>query len=210
MIFGAPDSSPERINAKGMRVAVVGTEWNAQVVDMLIKRAVETAEAAGAEVHVFMVSGAEDPNRLADHRTFIDAAAAAGVHRIVYTSFFGATAASTFLLGRDHWFTEEHLRESGLTFTFLRNNLYADQFLDWAGPEGVLAGPAGSAPLRGAAVGAVAGLLTLALPPHLGIGPRPVRLPAATRWATVGLYAGAGLVAGLAYRSRRGREAGGS
>jgi len=92
---------------------------------------------------VFMVSGAEDPNRLADHRTFIDAAAAAGVHRIVYTSFFGANASSTFLLGRDHWFTEEHLRASGLTFTFLRNNLYADQFLDWAGPEGLLAGPAG-------------------------------------------------------------------
>ncbi|MET0866185.1 MAG: SDR family oxidoreductase [Nakamurella sp.] len=92
---------------------------------------------------VFMVSGAEDPNRLADHRTFIDAAAAAGVHRIVYTSFFGANADSTFLLGRDHWFTEEHLRASGLSFTFLRNNLYADQFLDWAGPEGVLAGPAG-------------------------------------------------------------------
>lgn len=58
MIFGAPDTSPERLNAKGMRVAVVGTEWNAQVVDMLIKRAVETAEGAGAEVHVFMVSGA--------------------------------------------------------------------------------------------------------------------------------------------------------
>ena len=92
---------------------------------------------------VFMVSGAEDPNRLADHRTFIDAAAAAGVHRIVYTSFFGANASSTFLLGRDHWFTEEHLRASGLAFTLLRNNLYADQFLDWAGPEGVLAGPAG-------------------------------------------------------------------
>jgi len=92
---------------------------------------------------VFMVSGSEDPNRLTDHRIFIDAAAAAGVHRIVYTSFFGANASSTFLLGRDHWFTEEHVRASGLTFTFLRNNLYADQFLDWSGPEGVLAGPAG-------------------------------------------------------------------
>lgn len=58
MIFGAPDSSPEHIDAKGMRVAVVGTEWNAEVVDMLIARAVETAEAAGAKVQVFTVSGA--------------------------------------------------------------------------------------------------------------------------------------------------------
>jgi len=58
MIFGAPDTSPDKIDAKGMRVAVVGTEWNAEVVDHLIQRAVELAEAAGAEVHVFMVSGA--------------------------------------------------------------------------------------------------------------------------------------------------------
>lgn len=58
MIFGAPDSSPEHIDAKGMRIAVVGTEWNAEVVDMLIARAVETAEAAGAKVQVFTVSGA--------------------------------------------------------------------------------------------------------------------------------------------------------
>ena len=75
---------------------------------------------------------------------------------------------------------------------------------------GVLAGPGGSAPVRGAAVGAAAGVLTLALPPHLGIGRRPGRLPAATRWATVALYAGGGLATGLAYRSRRGRGAGGS
>ena len=58
MIFGAPDSSPDHLDAEGMRVAVVGTEWNAEVVDMLTKRAVETAEAAGAEVQIFTVSGA--------------------------------------------------------------------------------------------------------------------------------------------------------
>lgn len=58
MIHGAPNSSPENIDARGMRVAVVGTEWNADVVDMLIARAVETGEAAGAQVQVFTVSGA--------------------------------------------------------------------------------------------------------------------------------------------------------
>jgi uncharacterized protein YbjT (DUF2867 family) len=93
---------------------------------------------------LFMVSGAEEPNRLHDHLTFITAAAAAGVRRIVYTSFFGASPTSTFLLARDHWYTEKRVRELDLTFTFLRNNLYADQFLDFAGPEGVLRGPAGN------------------------------------------------------------------
>ncbi|WP_297851564.1 6,7-dimethyl-8-ribityllumazine synthase [uncultured Corynebacterium sp.] len=58
MIFGAPNTSPDSIDADGMRVAVVGTEWNSQVVDMLIDRAVETAEGAGAQVQVFTVSGA--------------------------------------------------------------------------------------------------------------------------------------------------------
>lgn len=100
--------------------------------------------AALTGVHtVFMVSGAEDPNRRADHLTFVDAAAAAGVRRIVYTSFFGANPDSTFLLARDHWFTEQRIRDRGLEFTFLRDNLYADQFLTFAGPEGVLRGPAG-------------------------------------------------------------------
>jgi NAD(P)H dehydrogenase (quinone) len=92
---------------------------------------------------VFMVSGAEDPRRRADHLTFVDAAAAAGVRRVVYTSFFGAGPDSTFLLARDHWYTEQRIRDLGLHFTFLRDNLYADQFLDFAGPEGVLRGPAG-------------------------------------------------------------------
>ena len=93
---------------------------------------------------VFMVSGAESPDRLTDHRTFVDAAARAGVRRIVYTSFLQASATSTFLLARDHWHTEQHIRERGLEFTFLRDNLYADSLLDFAGPEGVLRGPAGN------------------------------------------------------------------
>lgn len=64
----------------------------------------------------------------------------------------------------------------------------------------VALGPRGSAPARGALVGAAAGLATLALPPRLGIGPGPARLAARTRAMTVGLYVGGGLLAGLAYR----------
>src|SRR6266581_8574810 len=40
---------------------------------------------------LFMVSGAEAPDRVDQHRTFIDAAAAAGVARVVYLSFYGAS-----------------------------------------------------------------------------------------------------------------------
>ncbi|HSN34798.1 MAG TPA: NAD(P)H-binding protein, partial [Arthrobacter sp.] len=84
---------------------------------------------------------AED--RLQQHYTFVNAAAAAGVRHIVYTSFFGAAADCTFTLGRDHFATEEHIRTSGMDFTFLRDNFYLDFLPLLAGAEGVIRGPAG-------------------------------------------------------------------
>lgn len=92
---------------------------------------------------LFMVSGAEAVDRLEQHRTFIDAAAAAGVGHVVYTSFAGAAADCTFTLGRDHWATEEHLRASGMGFTFLRDSFYLDFLPDLVGEDGVIRGPAG-------------------------------------------------------------------
>jgi NAD(P)H dehydrogenase (quinone) len=57
---------------------------------------------------VFLVPAAEAPDRVEQHVTAIDAAVAAGVHRIGYLSFIGASADSTFTLARDHWHTEQH------------------------------------------------------------------------------------------------------
>ena len=92
---------------------------------------------------LFMVSAAEAEDRLQQHRTFVDAAAAAGVQHIVYTSFFGAAPDCTFTLGRDHFATEEHIRASGMEFTFLRDNFYLDFLPLLAGDDGVIRGPAG-------------------------------------------------------------------
>jgi len=92
---------------------------------------------------VLMVSGAETPDRVAQHRSFVDAAVAAGVRHLVYTSFVGAAPDSTFTLARDHWATEEYLRASGLAVTFLRDNLYADFLPMMVGEDGVIRGPAG-------------------------------------------------------------------
>jgi NAD(P)H dehydrogenase (quinone) len=91
---------------------------------------------------LFMVSAAEHPDRVSQHFRCVDAAVAAGVERIVYTSFFGAAPDATFTLGRDHWATEEHIRASGLTWTFLRDNLYADFVVHLPGEDGVIRGPA--------------------------------------------------------------------
>jgi NAD(P)H dehydrogenase (quinone) len=92
---------------------------------------------------LFLVSAEEAPDRVAQHRNAIEAAAQAGVERIVYTSFLGAAADSTFLLGRDHWATEQAIRETGVAFTFLRDSFYMDFIPYFAGPERTFRGPAG-------------------------------------------------------------------
>ena len=97
---------------------------------------------AGAHT-VLMVSAAESPGRVGVHRTFVDAAAAAGVGHLVYTSFAGAAPDAVFTLARDHAATEEHIRAAGPAYTFLRDNLYADFLPMMVGPDGVLRGPAG-------------------------------------------------------------------
>jgi NAD(P)H dehydrogenase (quinone) len=96
---------------------------------------------AGAET-VLMVSGAESADRVQQHYTFVDAAAAAGVHHIVYTSFVAAAPDSTFTLGRDHHATEQRIRAAGMTYTFLRDNIYLDFVNDMVGDDGVIRGPA--------------------------------------------------------------------
>ncbi len=92
---------------------------------------------------VLMVSASESADRVAQHLAFVDAAAEAGVEHLVYISFFGAAPNSTFTLARDHDATEQHIRASGLGFTFLRDNLYADFVPLLAGEDGVIRGPAG-------------------------------------------------------------------
>lgn len=92
---------------------------------------------------VLMVSASEAVDRVDHHRTFVDAAADAGVGHVVYTSVLHASATATFTLARDQAATEAHLRASGLPWTFLRDALYADSLPLLADDEGVIRGPAG-------------------------------------------------------------------
>ncbi|WP_298457372.1 SDR family oxidoreductase [uncultured Cellulomonas sp.] len=108
------------------------------------------AALTGVDV-VLLVSASESADRVDRHRTAVDAAAAAGVRHVVYTSFLGAAPDATFTLARDHWSTEQHLRASGMAHTVLRDSLYLDVLPEFAGDDGVLRGPAGHG-----AVGAVA------------------------------------------------------
>lgn len=114
----------------------------------VVKAAFTDAEAITAAIEpgdtVLMVSASETLDRVAQHTAFVDAVAAAGAQYLVYISFYGAAPDATFTLARDHWATEQHIRASGLDFTFLRDNLYADFFPMMTGADGVLRGPAGT------------------------------------------------------------------
>lgn len=92
---------------------------------------------------LFLVSATESLDRVAQHLDAVDAARAAGVERIVYLSFMAAAPEATFTFARDHFRTEQHVRESGAAFTFLRPSLYLDLVPTWVGPGDVIRGPAG-------------------------------------------------------------------
>jgi len=96
----------------------------------------------GAET-VYLVSGSESADRVAEHVSAVDAAAAAGVRRIVYCSFMGAAPDGVFTFARDHAATEERIRAAGLGHVFLRSCMYAEYVPLFASPEGVIRGPAG-------------------------------------------------------------------
>jgi NAD(P)H dehydrogenase (quinone) len=95
----------------------------------------------GAE-RMLLVSFEESRDRVEKHKAAVDAAVAAGVGHVVYTSFFGARDDCTFLLGRHHFQTEEHLRASDVEWTLLRDNFYLD-VLPLFAAEGAIRGPAG-------------------------------------------------------------------
>ncbi|MFI1581611.1 NAD(P)H-binding protein [Embleya sp. NPDC020630] len=96
----------------------------------------------GASV-LFLVSARESADRVREHISVVDAAVAAGVHRIVYVSFLSAAPDATFTFARDHWHTEQHIRDSGLRHTFLRDSLYLAGLPAMVGPDGIIRGPAG-------------------------------------------------------------------
>ena len=103
--------------------------------------------AALTGVHtLYLVSAAEAEDRLRQHLDAVHAAVAAGVQRIVYTSFVGARPDATFTLVRQHFATEAAIAAAGVRHTFLRHSMYADFVPFFATLEegrAVIAAPAG-------------------------------------------------------------------
>ncbi len=85
----------------------------------------------------------ERPDRVAVHRGVVDAAVAAGARHIVYSSFLNATPDATFTWARDHYATEEHIRSTGVPFTFLRGSVYLEVLQYAVGADQTIRAPGG-------------------------------------------------------------------
>jgi len=85
----------------------------------------------GAERALIISTDALDRpgRRLEQHRSAVNAAKASGVEHLVYTSLTHCEPSSLVMLAPDHWGTETVLRESEITYTVLRNNMYTDYLL---------------------------------------------------------------------------------
>lgn len=129
LLVRSPERAPDLPGATVVRASYADT--------------VETRAALEGVETLFMVSAAEHEYRREQHLAFVDAAAAAGVAHVVYTSFLGASPTATFTLARDHAATERHLKASGMAWTFLRDGLYLDFLPLMVGDDGAIRGPAG-------------------------------------------------------------------
>ncbi|GGH96016.1 SDR family oxidoreductase [Arthrobacter liuii] len=124
-----------------------------QVQPMDYADAGSVAAALEGARRVLLISGSEVGQRVEQHRTVIDAAKAAGVELLAYTSI--ANADSTGMkLADEHKATEALLRDSGVPFVLLRNGWYLENYteqLPGTLAQGAVAGSAGEGKVSAAA-----------------------------------------------------------
>jgi NAD(P)H dehydrogenase (quinone) len=75
---------------------------------------------------LLLVSTTDLARRIEQHRAAIEAAVAAGIEHVIYTSCLSPAPPNPALIAPSHHFTERALAESGRAWTLLRNSLYAD------------------------------------------------------------------------------------
>lgn len=96
-----------------------------------------TSALQGVE-KLLLISSSEVGQRAPQHRNVINAAKAAGVKFIAYTSLLHADT-SPLGLADEHIETEKMLADSGIVYTLLRNGWYSENYL--ASAPAVILGP---------------------------------------------------------------------
>ena len=78
---------------------------------------------------LFFISASELGSRVEQHKNIVDAAKKSGIQHVVYTSFQRKTddeSSPIWMVAESHVHTEKWLKESDMSYTFLKNNLYMD------------------------------------------------------------------------------------
>jgi uncharacterized protein YbjT (DUF2867 family) len=99
-------------------------------------------------VEAMLLSCADDPRRVEWEASAIDAAAAAGVRRIVKLSTIGAEPGAPVAFWDWHGQVEQHLRSSGVPFVIFQSSFYMSNLFaaaEQVASEGRLFAPAGEA-----------------------------------------------------------------
>lgn len=92
-------------------------------------------EAVQGAEKMLLISGTRVGARIAQHKAAIDAAAAAKVQHILYTSFVDVRPENPAIVTRDHRETEQLIMASGIAWTMLRDAHYADAMIVNAAPN---------------------------------------------------------------------------
>jgi NAD(P)H dehydrogenase (quinone) len=87
------------------------------------------AYAGGTRMLLISVGGTKTEPATVLLKRAIDAAKAAGVKQIAYTSYVGITRGDVEGLAANHMQTEKDLKASGVAWTMLRNSIYMDGLL---------------------------------------------------------------------------------
>jgi NAD(P)H dehydrogenase (quinone) len=89
------------------------------------------AYAGGSKLLLISIGFGAGPRPQA-HQHAIDAAVAAGIKQIVYTSYVAISQGDTAGLASDHFQTEESIKKSGVAWTMLRNSIYSNGLVQQA------------------------------------------------------------------------------
>jgi NAD(P)H dehydrogenase (quinone) len=134
----------EELLARGATKLIAGTRDPAKLAD-LAARGVEVRQLdfddkaslaagfAGVD-RVLLISTDAVGNRVAQHKNAVEAAKAAGVKHVVYTSAPNPRPNPGTGVSPEHYWTEVAIAAAGLDFTFLRNHIYAEISLLGAAP----------------------------------------------------------------------------
>ncbi len=96
-------------------------------------------EALAGGERMLMISTNRVGQREPPHTNAVNAAKAAGVKHVVYTSFVGDDQNVSIAVS-DHRLTERLLAESGMAWTILRNAQYSEAMRDAGAPSAILRG----------------------------------------------------------------------